>query len=193
MDFFGDPPKGIGFFSPRPGFSSGLQFEYRFNDAVSLSLTPGYSILNSKYSVLNDSATRVVDSTYLSSENLSLPLHIRVWSKNGRFYVLAGVEMTYTYNFTGRVLMSPVQQSNVTYEVTDLLFYAHFGAGFIVPLGKPYLSFEFRYSQGLNDLTAALVNQGSWLPRTKLVNTHFLLGFHYPIGKSNPYKLRKHR
>ena len=192
-DFSGDPPKGFGVFGPRSGWSAGLHAEYRLSDAVSLSLNPGYSVLKSKYSILNDSATKVIDSTYLTYKAVSIPLHVRIWSENGRFFVLAGVEMAYSIDFSGKILISPSIQNSSSYNVEDLLFYAHFGGGFIIPLGKPYLSFEFRYSQGLNDLTAPLFQQGSWLPRTKLVNTHFLLGFHYPIGSSNPYKLLKHR
>ena len=90
MKFSGDPPDGIGYFSPQTGYSAGLRFDYRFNDAFALSIQPGYSLLRSKYSVLNDSATKVVDSTYFSMPSLSIPVSAIVWSENGRFYVLAG-------------------------------------------------------------------------------------------------------
>jgi len=58
MKLSGDSPDGIGVFSPQIGYSSSLRFDYRFNDAFALSIHPGYSLLRSKYSVLNDSATK---------------------------------------------------------------------------------------------------------------------------------------
>jgi hypothetical protein len=193
MKFTGDSPDGIGVFVPQTGFSSSLQLEYRFNDAFSISIQPGFGILRSKYVILNDSGTAVIDSTSFTMNSLSLPIHAVVWSENGRFYVTAGFEFTYTLDFKGEVVLGPAIQSNPDYQVLDYGIYAQFGAGFIVPLGRPYLSFEFRYSQGLNDLTEPIVHQESFLPRTKLTNTYFLMGIHVPFGDYYNYKLRKHR
>ena len=190
MKFSGDPPDGIGFFVPKPGASSGLRLEYRFNDAFALSIQPGISRLRSNYKVMNDSGTAVVDSTQFTLNSFSLPVHAVVWSENGRFYIIAGFEFDYTLDFKGDVLIS---QTSITYEVADYNIYAQFGAGFIIPLGKPFLSFELRYSQGLVNFSDALVHQDSFFPRTKLTNTNFLLGFHLPLGKSDVYKLRKNR
>jgi len=193
MKFSGDPPDGIGYFAPRAGFSSALRFDYRLNDAFALSIQPAYSLLRSKYSVLNDSATKVVDSTYFSVPSLSLPVSAIVWSENGRFYVLAGFEITYVLNFTGETPISALQSTENIYDVDKFYVYAHFGAGFIIPLGKPYLSFEVRYSQGLKDLNVTLVHQGSYLPRTKLTCFNVLVGLNVPLGNPDIYKLRKHR
>jgi len=193
MKFSGDPPDGIGFFSPRTGFSSSLRFDYRFNDAFALSIQPEYSLLRSKYSILNDSATKVVDSTYFSMPSLSIPVNAIVWSENGRFYVLAGIEIAYVLHFKGEALISPLQTTYNSYNVRKIYLYVQFGAGFIIPLGRPYLSFEFRYSQGLQDLTTGLVHHGSYLPRTKLTNFNFVVGLNIPFGNPDIYKLRKHR
>ena len=190
MKFSGDSPDGIGFFVPKPGISSNLRFDYRFNDAFALSIQPGISSLRSNYKVLNDSGTSVIDSTKFTLNSFSLPLHVVVWSENGRFYIIAGFEFDYTLDFKGEVLVS---RTSINYEVKDFNIYAQFGAGFIIPLGKPFLSFELRYSQGLVDFNDALVHQDNYLPRTKLTNIHFLLGFHLPLGKSDVYKLRKNR
>ncbi|HEC44673.1 MAG TPA: PorT family protein [Bacteroides sp.] len=193
MKFTGDPPKGFGIFVPQAGFSTSLQLDYRFNDAFSISIQPGIGILRSKYVVLNDSGTSVIDSSYFTMKSFSLPIHAVVWSENGRFYVTAGFEFTYTLDFKGKIALGPAIQSSPEYQVTDYNIYAQFGAGFIVPLGRPYLSFEFRYSQGLNDLTEPIIHQDSFLPRTKMTNTFFLIGIHVPIGDYDNYKLRKHR
>ena len=108
MKFSGDPPAGKGYFTPRPGFSSNLRFDYRFNDAVAVSIQPGISNQRAKYVALNDPGTTVVDSTYFTANSISVPLHAIVWSKNGRFYVLAGFEFSYILSFKGDQIASTV-------------------------------------------------------------------------------------
>ncbi len=193
MKFSGDPPKGFGFFTPQAGYATGLSLDFRLHEAFSISFQPSYSVLRSKYSIANDSGTAVIDSTNFKMSSFSLPLSAVVWSENGRFYVLAGFELSYTLDFEGKTHISPLTSSSEIYEIEKFIIYAHFGAGFIVPLGKPYLNFEFRYSQGLNDLTVPLIHQDTFLPRTKLTNMYFTVGFHLPLGKSDVYELRKSR
>jgi len=193
MDFSGDPPKGIGYFSPQAGLNSALQLDYRFNNGLALSVQPGYEILRSKYSTLNDSGTKVIDSTYFKMHSVSLPINAVVWSRNGRFYVLTGLVVNYILDFRGEIAKSPVQNSSLKYQVADFNFYAQFGAGFIIPIGRPYLSFELKYLQGINDLTTPLVNLDNVLPRTKLTNIIFLVGFHFPLGTKDIYTLSKNK
>jgi hypothetical protein len=196
MKFSGDPVNGYGFFNPAPGMSSAFRMDYRFSDAASISLQPGYSVLRSKYKVMNDSGTAAVDSTILTMKSFSLPLHVVVWSENGRFYALAGMQLDYTLSFNGEPPVTPYfsNYTSTSYEVKDYHLYFQFGAGFIVHLGKPYLSFEFRYSQGLQDITNALIHKDSFLPRTKLTNTYFIVGLQLPLGTySEKYKVKRKR
>ena len=189
MKFSGDPTTGYGFFVPKPGFAAALRADYRISDAVAISLQPGFSNLKSAYKVMNDSGTAAVDSTIMTLNCFSLPLHAIVWSDNGRFFVLAGIQMDYTLSFKSRVLMTPYSES---YEIRDFNLYAQFGAGFIVPLGKPYLSFELRYSQGILDLNSEFFQSDSYLPRTRLTNISFVVGLQLPIGAySEKYKVKR--
>ncbi len=191
MDFSGDPPNGFGFFSPQTGLFSAFQLDYRFNNGFALSVQPGYELLRSKYSVLNDSGTKVIDSTNFSMHSLSLPVNAVVWSRNGRFYVLTGLVFNYTVDFNGDVVLGTTLNTTPVYEVADFNFYAQFGAGFIIPLGRTFLSFELKYLQGINDLTTPLVNINNVLPRTKLTNINFLLGLHIPLGNTEIYSVIK--
>ncbi len=189
LKFSGDSPDGIGRFVPQPGLSTSLRFDYRFSDAFAVSIQPGFSIQKSKYEVLNDSGTAAIDSTYFTGNFISVPIHAIVWSKNGRFFVLAGFEFNYTINFKGKPLSVPVI---VDYEVEKFNIYAQFGAGFIIPVGKPFLSFELKYSHGLVDFNQYLVHQGTAnLPRTKLTNISFVVGLQIPLGKSDLYQVKK--
>ncbi len=117
-----------------------------------------------------------------------MPLHAIIWSKNGRFYVLAGFEFSYTINFKGDPIILP---TITEYNVEKYNIYAQFGAGFIIPLGKPYLSFELRYSQGLVDFNHILVHQATDLPRTKLTNINFVIGLQIPLGNTDVYQVKK--
>lgn len=189
MKFSGDPARGIGYFSPETGFSSALRVDYRFTDAIALSFQPGYSLLRSSYKIKNDSGTQVIDSTLLNLNSISLPLHLIVWSENGRFYALAGMQLDYNLSLNGKAVLSPFSTG---YEIRDLYFYAQFGAGFIVPIGKPYLNFEIRYSQGILDLTNPLFHKDSFLPRTKLTNIGILVGLQWPLGRySERYTVKR--
>jgi len=191
MKFSGDATAGLGYFVPDPGFSSALRVDYRISDAIALSFQPGYSQLRSSYFVMNDSATRAIDSTDLRLNSFSLPLQVIAWSENGRFFVLAGMQLDYTLSLKGETLKSPYSTDPV-YDVRDYNLYAQFGAGFIIPLGKPYLSFELRYSQGILDLSDPLVHQDSFLPRTKLTNINFIVGLQWPLGRySERYPVKK--
>jgi len=190
MKFSGDPVAvNNGEFVPDPGFSAGLRVDYRFSDAISLSLQPGFSQLRSSYKVLNDSATETIDSVKLRLNILSFPLHMIVWSESGRFYALAGIEFDYTLSLQGETVASP----NVSnYNARDLNLFAQFGAGFILSLGKTYLNFELRYSQGILDLRNPLLHQESFLPRTKLTNISFVVGLQIPLGAyEEKYPLKK--
>ena len=191
MKFSGDPPEGIGYFSPQAGYSTALQLGYRFNNGFALNVQPGYSILRSKYSFWNDSATRVVDSTYFKFKTFSLPLQAVVWSPSGRFYVLAGFNLLYTLDFDGKVGISTTLASSVTYTVSEYNLFAEFGAGFIIPIGRPFLNFELRYSQGLNDMSTPLIHTNTELPRTKLTNINLLIGLHIPLGNPEVFSIIK--
>ena len=188
LKFSGDSPNGLGSFVPQPGFSSSFRFDYRFNDAVAVSMQPGISYLRSKYVVMNDSGTSVVDSAYFTYNGISVPLHALVWSKNGRFYVLAGIEFSYALKFDQEIGNS---LSSTTPEVRPYNFSVQFGAGFIIPLGKPYLSFEIRYSQGLVEINHSLVHQKDLLQRTTLTSMNFIVGLQFPLGNADVYKVKK--
>jgi len=189
MKFSGDPVSGSGLFVPDPGFSAGFRADYRFSDAISLSLQPGFNQHRSSYKILNDSTNETLDSTKLRLNSLSFPLHVIVWSESGRFYALAGIQFDYTLSLKSETLLTSFTSN---YEARDLNLYAQFGAGFILSLGKPYLNFELRYSQGIFDLKDPLVHQESFLPRTKLTNLSFVVGLQIPLGTyAEKYPLKK--
>lgn len=189
--FNGDVSKGVSRFQPDPGFSASAHMDFRFSEAIGLSVQPGISNLRSRYQVMDDSGTSVIDSLRLTLTSFSMPLHALVWSESGRFYVLAGMQLDYTLGFKSEVLVSP-SASTMNYNVRDYNLYLQFGAGFIIPLGKPYLTCELRYSQGILDLTAPPIQQDTYLARTKLTNLSLMVGLQVPLGAySEKYPVKR--
>jgi hypothetical protein len=184
--FSGDAPSS-GSFGPTAGPMAGLQFDYRFNQTVSLRIQPGYLSHGANY-VKVDSNNKVSDSLKFVLDVLALPVHAVIWSKNGRFFVSAGLE--FDYYLKARAIY-PDHTVEITPEVKRYNIYAQFGGGFIISLGRPYILFELRYSQGLVDLTSDIVHEGSYLPRTKLTSFCLMAGFHLPLGKTSHYTIHK--
>ena len=83
----GDSPSN-GSFGPLVGPMAGLRLDYRINQAVAISLQPGYINQGANF-VKVDSNNRVSDSLQFKLGVLALPIHAVVWSKNGRFFVSA--------------------------------------------------------------------------------------------------------
>lgn len=189
--FNGDVAKGVSRFQPDPGLSASARVDYRISEAISLSFQPGVNSLRCRYQVMNDSGTSVIDSLRLTLTSFSIPLHALVWSENGRFYALAGMQLDYTLGFNSEVLVTPYSSTN-NLDARDYNLYLQFGAGFIVPLGKPYLTFELRYSQGILDLTAPPIQQETYLARTKLTNISLMVGLQVPLGAySDKYQVKR--
>jgi hypothetical protein len=191
IKFSGDRQTGFGYFKPGLGLSAALRLDYRFSNAVAISFQPGITNLRTGFEVGNVRGPGLYDSTQLAMNSISLPLHAVVWSRNGRFFVLAGLQLDYTHGKKGRALISPYAYSP---EVRDYNLYMQFGAGFIVPLGKPYLSFDLRYSQGLLDLNSPLIHSATVtaLPRTRLTNLLFIIGLQVPLGTySEKYQVKQ--
>jgi hypothetical protein len=184
--FSGDRPSN-GSFGPGLGPMAGFRFDYRFTQAVALSFQP--SIINQVVNYVKvDSNNDVIDSLKFKLNVLSFPIHAVIWSENGRFFVSAGLQFDYYVNARA---VYPDHSVDIISELKSYNIYAQFGGGFILSLGRPYLLFEFRYSQGLVDLNSPIVHEESYLPRTKLTGLSFMAGFHLPLGKTSHYTIHK--
>jgi hypothetical protein len=166
---------------------AGLRLDYRFNQAVAISLQPGYINQGANF-VKVDSNNNVSDSLQYKLGVLALPIHAVVWSKNGRFFVSAGLEFDYYLTANAK---HKDGSTDIKSELRSYYIFAQFGGGFMISLGSSYLLFEMRYSQGLIDINNPLVHDERYLPRTKLTGLYFMAGFNIPLGKESHYKIRK--
>jgi len=166
---------------------AGLRLDYRFNQAVAISLQPGYVNKGSNF-VKVDSNNKVLDSLQYVIGAFALPINAVIWSKNGRFFVSTGLQFDYHLKAKAKYEDG---STDVMSEIKQYYIYAQFGGGFMISLGSSYLLFELRYSQGLFDINNQLVHEEDYLPRTKLTGLNLMAGFHIPLGKESHYKIHK--
>lgn len=184
--FSGDPPSK-GTFDPVVGPNAALRLDYRFKQAIAISLQPGYTSQGANY-VGEDSNYSVSDSLEFRFSALAFPLHAIIWSENGRFFVSAGLEFDFYLNASA---YTEERSTDIKSEIKSYNIFAQFGGGFMISLGRSYLLFELRYSQGLIDINNTQFQEEAYLPRTKFKGIYFLAGFHFPLGKESHYKIHK--
>jgi hypothetical protein len=110
-----------------------------------------------------------------------LPIEIKVISNNQRFYFSSGLE------FSSLLKAETTIESNtedITDEVNGFNLYMNYGLTYLIPIGKPFLFIEARYSQGLVNMTNT-PDEDSFIPRIKLSGWKFIAGLQIPL-KQNP-------
>jgi hypothetical protein len=135
-----------------------------------------------------DSNNKVTDSLTYVFNSISFPIKAGIWTRNGRFFVTAGFGASYV--LTG-MANHPGESVDISSEIAKFNFYAQFGGGFLISLGRPYLQMELNYSQGLRDLNSSVFHDQGYLPRTKLTGLNFTASIHLPLGASGHYKILK--
>ena len=102
-------------------------------------------------------------------------------STKKRFYAIGGFE-------TGLLVDSYVSSHDTKEDIkTDVAKWnvaMHFGVGIKIPIGFPRLFVEFRYSQGLINLTDEPIEK-SYVPRVKTAGFKILAGIEIPLKKTD--------
>lgn len=191
MKFTGDSPTA-GFFSLEGGNKFGLTYDYRFNQVVSIHSRIDYNYNQLKYVFADTTAEEEKDSMQIKIKAVSIPVSAVVWSENGRYYVFTGIEFYMPVYFKGHQPDKVIDYKN---EIRTIILNAHFGVGMIIPVGKPFLFIEARYTQGLVDMNIPAVHNAavSNYPRTKAFATSLIFGIKLPIGKTNYFNVHKEK
>ncbi len=184
-NFSGDPPSSA-YFEPRMGYHVGIRTDYRFLQSVSVSLQPSFAQAAIKYVVADSLDER--DSMMINMTAISLPVQAVIWSENGRFFVTGGFKIGYNHKFIAEHNSTEI---DLISEIKKFNLSAQFGAGFFINIGRPYLVFELRYTQGLVDINESIIHGEKYLPRTKLTNMSFQISFQIPVGDKDSFKIRK--
>ncbi len=163
------------------GANVGAYIDLNLGKGIFLSLQPSYSQEGTKLSYTLPKVEEPVDSIKIRLNYFSLPLLLKVTSTNKRFYAIGGFE-------TGLLVDSYVSshdtKEDIKTNVAKWNVAMHFGVGIKIPIGFPRLFVEFRYSQGLINLTDEPIEK-SYVPRVKTAGFKILAGIEIPLKKTD--------
>jgi hypothetical protein len=111
---------------------------------------------------------------------ISLPILIKVSTRNNRWYAIGGVETGYLYDSFNKI---GDEKEEIDISVAQLNLAMHFGAGIKIPVGVPRLFIEARYSQGFVNLTDEPIDK-SYIPRVKTTGFKLIAGIEIPLKKT---------
>jgi hypothetical protein len=172
---------------PCLGFSSGLSFEYRFSDLLSVATNASYELKGSRLNLVttdNLGNTLGTAKIFYNYNYLTLPILARFsfGKEEARLFMNAGPFLGILLQQKSKIKY--LSEQKVTYENTaaykTLDFGLSLGAGFIGELGqKMNLTFEARYNFGILDITKEkLYGQGEL--HTNSLNA--LIGLTYDLS-----------
>jgi hypothetical protein len=135
----------------RRGLGASLLFEVDLTPDIALSFQPGYTPRNSRQEFKNKG--EVTGFLDYDLDYVTLPLLVRVTGEplGVRGFVTAGVEFSILQKAT---VEAEERSIDITDGLNELAVGALFGGGALVPVGRHFLVFELRYTQGLDDIVA---------------------------------------
>ena len=161
----------------------GISAELNFTPNMSLSFQPAIAPRDAQQ-VFKNELGEVLYSTDIDLNYLSLPLVVRVTAAplGVRGFVTAGLDL-------GVLLDATATAGSESKDISDGLdptnFGSLFGAGVMVPISRHYLTFEFRYVQGVDDIVARDDSDSdSQLagPSVKYSGFNLIVGFLFTVG-----------
>ena len=169
-------------YKPNTGFIIGLSIDTQINDVISLSFQPGYMSTGSKIQVPDTIRNEWKDSLSINVDYMVLDVFVKIQSKSKRLYFSSGLEFGYGLSLTAA---NDIDEVDITDELNKWNMSVVFGIGYKIPIKKSGLYFEFRYAQGLVNMSKADPVEDDNIPRVKLSGLKIVTGFQIPISKRN--------
>lgn len=163
-------------------FGAGITAELTFRPDVALSFQPSYTPRDCQQVFRKNS--RVIATTDYELDYFSLPLLVRVTTdpEGVRWFVTAGLELGI---FVDATMTDDLGSTDISDAFDSTTIGALFGAGVMVPVKRHFLTFEFRYDQGLDDILAgeeSSTDSGIDSPSVKYRGLGLLVGFLFTLG-----------
>ncbi len=150
----GDAPLD-GSWAARFGFSAALHAEYDLASDVSLTFQPGIQNRSSALEHTISTGTVIapsdttVDSLYVNTSYVSLPIGMRVYSASHRWFFATGAALHLLQKVEIDTLTGAYEPENVIQSFDASVY---LGAGYRLPIDPFAVTFELRYQQGFVDL-----------------------------------------
>jgi len=176
----GDAPSKTKYRS-ETGFALGVVGELSIADDVWLSLQPTWLQRGTKIAFAVEGEEEAIDSLKVAADYLTVPLLVKIVAGHSKTYVSGGLDLGFLLNAT---LSGAGEDQDVSYTFRPIDLSAIFAFGVMLPVGRPRLTFELRYSQSI--LNAASSDQDpevySLPPRFRWTGLQLFAGFLYPLG-----------
>jgi len=174
----GDRPPGGGLYLPEWGYLVGLTMDLKIGEDVFLSFQPGYNSHGGKIQYPDTSGVWV-DSLDIDLRTVMFPVLVKVVSNNQKFHFTTGL----IFGFSLNAKISNGLTTKSLEEIQTFNPSVIFGVGYRIPMKTGKFSINFRYTQGLVNITDARKDPNSPVPRIKSTGYHLIGIFDIPIGK----------
>ena len=178
--FKGDQIDG-GTYNKLIGTNWSIMFDAKLSDQIVLSFQPGLSKKGTKITYSVKGELEPVDSISIKINYFSIPLILKISSKNKRFYAIGGLEAGIPLSANAKFITIPDEIKDVKNHLSDVNIVMHFGAGYRIPVGKPTLFVEARYLQGLNNAVPVEKPEYNFFPRVRTSDVQLLFGIEFPL------------
>jgi len=177
----GDSPPNTSY-SGGFGLVTGLQAEIGLSQSIALSIQPMFSQHRTTLTSATDDDASDEMTLDLKLDYISVPLVVKFSAAGGRTYVAGGVDL-------GFIQSARIAGDGIDEDIKDYFnsvdVGALFGFGVVFPLGRPSLTTELRYVQGLTNLSN---DSGTGVLATLPGRFHsggfqLTAGILFPIGK----------
>jgi hypothetical protein len=132
------------------GFIAGVQGEVALGENVALSLQPMFSQRHTTLTAVDGGETSGERELELSLDYIAVPVVLKFGAAGGRTYVAGGMDVAF---LTEARIEGGGFDEDVTASFEDVDVGAVLGFGVVFPLGRPRLTTELRYVQGLANLS----------------------------------------
>jgi len=170
-----------GSYSTLIGTSFGITMDLSLSEQIILSFQPGVTKKGTNISYEVNGEIDPVDSIRIRIDYFTIPLLLKISSKNNRFYAIGGLEAGIPLSANAAFIFNKNDKRDLKNYISKTNIIMHFGVGYRVPVGKPTLFFEARYLQGLNNAVPVEKPEYNFFPRVRTSDVQLLVGITFPL------------
>jgi hypothetical protein len=176
----GDVPDRFAY-EARLGGAGGAVGEFNVAGGVRLSFQPMFVQRGATLTVKQSGLSARRDSLDLRMNYLALPVLVKIISGNGKTYVTGGLSLGYLLSAE---LAGADQDMDIKSNLNTVDLSADIGFGVMLPIGKPLLTMELRYEQGItNTAKREIALEEDIVPvRFRSSSFQFFAGLLFPLG-----------
>lgn len=178
-EFNGDAPDN-GKYQSLNGFAFGGICEFDLTRNVKLSVQPSLVRKGTKITYEVWGKRERVDSVDIRVDYLSVPVLFKAMTRGGRFYVSGGMELGFPIKAEYETSSG---KTEIDEDLAGLDLAADFAIGYHIPMGRPVMLLELRYTQSIGNIvdTQSAGREVRLQPRIKNSGTQFYIGMLYRL------------